>query len=123
MEMKTKLFFTGLALMALTALTSAQNNGTDKNQLNPTGKCLAYVDANNNGICDNFENRMTTSPARNRNANCRRYAQGKQMGQGMGQGMGRGMGRGRRMAQGQRSGNFVDANKNGVCDFYEKNLK
>lgn len=118
MEMKTKLFFTGLALMALTAMVNAQTSGTDKTPQNPSGKRLAFVDANKNGICDNFENRITTVPAGNRSGNCRRCAQGKQMGQGMG----RGMGRGRRMAQGQKSGNFVDVNKNGVCDFFEGGL-
>ena len=95
--MKTKLFFTGLALMALTVLASAQNNGLDKNLQNPSGKGLAYVDANKNGICDNFENRITTVPAGNRNCNCRGCVQGKQNGKqngkGMGQGMGQGMGR------------------------------
>lgn len=124
--MKTKLFFTVLALV-LTAIAGAQNIGADKNQQNPAGQCLAFVDANKNGICDNFENRMTNVPAANSNSNCRGCAQRQQCCQGMGQGMrqrmGRRMGPGKRMAGGQGSGNFVDANKNGVCDFYESAVK
>ena len=124
--MKTKLFITGLAVMALTALASAQNNGVDKNQQNTSGKCLAFVDANKNGICDNYEYRMTTVPVGDKNGNCRCCVQGNQRGQGMGRGMGPvngmwpGQKQGNGMGQGQgRNRNFVDADKNGVCDYFE----
>jgi len=71
MEMKTKLFITGLALMAITTLASAQNNGVSQSQQKGTGSGLAYVDANKNGICDNCENRTSNVPFGRRNFYCR----------------------------------------------------
>ena len=115
--MKTKLFITGLALMAITTLASAQNNGVSQSQQKGTGSGLAYVDANKNGICDNYENRTSNLPAGRRNIYCRFNVQGQQ-GLGLGQRQGNGMGQG----QG-RNRNFVDADKNGVCDFYEASSK
>jgi len=53
MVMKTKLFITGLALIAMTTLASAQNQGTGQGKQNATGKGMAYVDANKDGVCDN----------------------------------------------------------------------
>jgi len=110
--MKTKLFLTGLALMAITAFANAQEpvagqgQGNCKGPCNGTGKGVAFVDKNNNGICDNYENR--TANATNNKGN----GTGKCDGTGKGQGQGRGKGR-----------NFVDANKNGICDYYEANTK
>ena len=54
--MKTKLLITGLAFMAITTLVSAQNQGASQGPMNGTGKGSAFVDANKNGICDNYEN-------------------------------------------------------------------
>lgn len=127
MEMKTKLFITGLAFMALTTLAGAQDPGAGQKQQNVTGYGQAYVDANNNGICDNFENGTSNGPKGQRRGNFRGCAMGQKQvsgpGQGQGQGQGPGMGQ-RGMRQGQGRGrNFVDADKNGVCDFYEKQVK
>ena len=74
--MKTKLFITGLALMAVTTLASAQNTGESQSQQNVTGRGLAYVDANNNGICDNYENHVLDVPCCRRNFYCRFNGQG-----------------------------------------------
>lgn len=62
MVMKTKLFFTGLALMASITLISAQGNGcrngsgngSGNGNCNGTGKGTSYVDANKDGKCDNL---------------------------------------------------------------------
>ena len=111
--MKTKLLVTGLALLALTTLASAQNNGTSQGQQNQTGKGSAWVDSNNDGICDNFDTQKTSCP--------RGKAQGKVSG--AGQGRKQGMcpcGKGQR--RGNQS-NFVDIDKNGVCDFRETPVK
>lgn len=100
--MKTKLFLTGLALIAITAFASAQDpvagqgQGNGRGRCNGTGKGAAFVDANNDGICDN-QGKRTANMAGNRgNGTCN--------GKGQGQGKGK---------------NFVDANKNGICDRFE----
>ena len=115
--MKTKLLITGLALVALTTLAGAQDQETGQRQQNGKGKGSTFVDANKNGICDNYENRATTSTAIAGNNNC--------------QGCGRGLKLGHRHSSGQqgmRQGrgygkNFMDANKNGICDHRETPTK
>jgi hypothetical protein len=116
--MKTKLFLTGLALMAITVFANGQDpvvkqgrgngqrNGQCCGRCNGTGKGAAFVDKNNNGVCDNFENSTTNK------TDSTKIGIGKR--NGCGQGLRQGKGRGR---------NFVDANKNGICDFYETNTK
>jgi len=117
MEMKTKLLITGLAFMAITTLVSAQNQGAGQRQMNGTGKGSAFVDTNKNGICDNLENRQANSTTNTESNNC--------MGYGRRQGYGQGKGSGQmcmRQGRGNRN-NFVDADKNGICDFRESPAK
>lgn len=121
--MKTKLFLTGIALMALTAFTIAQEPGTGRGVRNGTGKGPAYVDTNNNHVCDNYENN-TARNGRHAKGNARFQAvKGQRPGQSVvhGQGRGRGAGHGLAQNQGRRGTgrNFVDADKNGICDYYE----
>jgi hypothetical protein len=110
--MKTKIFLTGLALIAITLFANAQDpaaktgqgtgpgNGQCRGRFcggcNGTGKGVAFVDANKDGVCDNLGSRTAATTGNNGN--------GKSNGQGRGKGKGR---------------NFVDANKNGVCDTIE----
>ena len=115
--MKTKLLFTGLAFMAITTMVSAQNQGTGQRQMNGKGKGTTFVDANKNGICDNYENRTSGSTSAVVNNNCPGCGRGLRNGQGQVSGQ-RGMGLGR---GNQR--NFVDADKNGICDFRETPAK
>jgi hypothetical protein len=105
--MKTKLIISGLVFLAVTTIAGAQNNGAQTRQKNCTEKGIAYVDANKNGICDNYENSTSAATPGKRRGNV------KCCGMGSGQGQ-RGMGQG----QGKRL-NFVDADKNGICDNYE----
>lgn len=104
--MKTKIFLTGLALMAVTAMVSAQDpvavKGNGYGRCCGSGKGSAFVDNNKNGICDNFENRTASKSGNRRNENC------------TGNGQGRKQGKGR---------NFVDANGNGICDNFEARTK
>jgi hypothetical protein len=100
--MKTKLIISGLAFLAITTMAGAQNNGAQNRQRNCSGKGIAYVDANKNSICDNYENSTPAAASDKRRGN-KKY--------GIGQGQ-NGMGQGRRL-------NFVDANKNGICDYFE----
>ena len=113
--MKTRLFISGLAFMALTTLASAQNQNTSSPM--PQGgkdKGANFVDANKDGICDNFGKNGGNG------SNCMRSGAGNGCGmggrqmQGMGKGMGQGKGQGK---------NFVDADKNGVCDNFEAAAK
>lgn len=112
--MKTKLFLTGLALMAVTVFASAQDpvagqgqgRGNGCGRCNGTGKGAAFVDKNNDGVCDNYENRAANVTGNKGNGNGKCDCTGK------GQGQGRGKGR-----------NFVDANKNGICDYFEADTK
>jgi len=103
--MNAKLIISGLAFLAITTVAGAQNNGVQNRQRNYAGKGAVYVDANKNGICDNFENSVSSG------ALCKRSGNGKFCGMRQGQrGMGHGQGKGI---------NFVDADKNGICDNYE----
>jgi hypothetical protein len=112
--MKTKLFLTGLAFVALTSVSLAQTTQPNKQAPN-RGQGMAWVDENKNGVCDNFESRQgNRGPGA---GNC--FLGGRGNGRGMGNCYGRGPGRGRGMGKGMGQGNgrnFVDNNNNGVCD-------
>jgi len=122
--MKTKLLISGLAFLALTTLASAQNKDVSS-PLPQSGKArgINFVDTNKNGICDNYENNAANS------SNCRRLGANNCCGLGRRQmqGQGNGVGRGRNrfgMGQGKGRGrNFVDSDKNGICDYYESVTK
>jgi hypothetical protein len=103
--MKTKLLITGLAFVAMTTLASSQNNVAGQSQLNVTGRGSAYVDTNNNDICDNYENRVSNAPGGNRNLYCVFNGQ-EQSGQGQGQRLRfrNSMGHGQRMGNGMAGG-------------------
>lgn len=104
--MKTKIFLSGLAILALTIFASAQNpvsgRGNGNGGCKGTAKCSAFVDANKNGICDTYENRTANTSVGKGSGNC------------VGNGQGQGKGKGKK---------FVDANKNGICDTFEARTK
>lgn len=106
--MKTRLFLSILAFGALTVFASAQ---TTDQYSSPAAKGrghgVNWVDANNNGVCDNLESGT-------------RMGKGQQMGKGNKNHRGQGKGIGRGNKQGA---NFVDENKNGVCDYRETPAK
>jgi hypothetical protein len=109
MVMKTKLLITGLALVAATVMVNAQQgNGKGCGKCKGKSSGTAYVDKNNDGVCDNFEKKQagTTTKKGNGSGNC--DGTGKVKSKGNGQGKGK---------------NFVDANKDGVCDNKESNTK
>jgi len=127
-----------LAVVLSVGLVTAQEQEiTGKNI--PTQNGPAYVDKNNNAVCDNFENGTPVNP----NANGKqRLLDGSGRGRGQGYGLRNGRGRGARAgrgyvntdesgtivqrrrpgrATGLRNGkgsavNFVDANDNSICD-------
>ncbi|WP_436415905.1 hypothetical protein [Petrimonas sp.] len=117
--MKTKLFISALAVVLSVGMVTAQNqNQVKKDATTSTQNGPAFVDKDNNGVCDNLEN----GTPRNPNANGKqRLLDGSGSGQGKGQGLRNGQGRGQGKGTGLRNGkgyaaNFVDANKNGICD-------
>lgn len=133
--MKTKLFISGLALMALIMSANAQdkNPGQSQQQTNTPAPRGAYTDANNNGICDYYEQPGTSYRygrgmgymSAPRSGYGRGYAAGRGgMGPGYGRGLAAGQGRGLGPGQGQGLAPggryFVDTDKNGVCDRYEQ---
>ena len=136
--MKTRLFFTVAAFIALTVVAGAQTTDITPGQ---TGKGRAagntFVDADKDGVCDNYENgtrpgHRAYSAGENQAAANRGpgkgqgLAQGNRKGQGRSTGMAAGRGAGRAQGtvpgRGRNSGHgpaFVDADKDGVCDNLE----
>ena len=113
--MKATTILAALFLMATTAIVSAQTPVKNQKSTTTQGNGPAYVDQNNNGVCDNYEN--GTSPR----AKGQAIGKGNRKnatGQGRGQGLGKGKGLGERQGTGQGR-NFSDDNKDGVCDRYE----
>ncbi len=108
----TALLFMGISTLATgqettksTATTSEKAQVTQ--QVGTNVQQPYFVDKDNNGVCDNYEN------------GTRRM--GKRMGQGQGLGRcrGAGFGRGQFNMNGQGRGgnaNYVDADKDGICD-------
>ncbi len=127
--MKTRLFLTVALFAAMTIIASAQT--TEKSQVQ-TGKGRAagnaWVDANKDGVCDNYENgtrmgRRAYSAGENQTAMARGAGKGQGKGKGMHAGQGQAQGRGKGVAagKGQARGKgqgpaFVDANNDGICD-------
>ncbi len=117
--MKTKVFITAMALVVTMGLATAQNqNQAKKETAKTTQNRPAFVDKNNNAVCDNFEN----GTPRNPNANGKqRLFDGSGRGQGKSQGLRNGRGQGKGMRDGRGQGpNFVDSDKDGICDRREK---
>ena len=138
--MKTRLFLTMAAFIAMTALVSAQDTQQSTTQ---TGRGRAagntWVDADNDGVCDNYQNgtrmgRRAYSAGANMTAANR--GGGRGAGQGVVAGNGNGMGRGQAATGGRGTGRtqgtapgrgrfngrgpaYADANNNGVCDNLE----
>ncbi|MBE0677605.1 MAG: hypothetical protein IH592_02455, partial [Bacteroidales bacterium] len=106
--MKTRLFLTVAAFVAMTAIATAQ---TAKPAADQTGRGRAagnvYVDADKDGVCDNYTNgtrqgRRAYSAGANQNAANR--GPGKGQGQGQAAATGHGQGRGQGHSQGVAAG-------------------
>jgi len=128
MKMKMKLLITILAFFAMTAFANAQNKQATDQAQQSTAQVNrgTYIDADNNGVCDNFER---TGNFRNGRRDANAVAPGNRRGMQPGQGRGLGPGQGRGLGPGQGRGQapggrfYVDSDKNGVCDYYEKTVK
>lgn len=142
------------------ATTSQTQKQVPKDKNVPTENGPLYVDKNNNGVCDNYENGTPRNPkatGQGRLLDGSGVGRGQAIGKGQGNGRGRaigprdGRGQGQGRAVGPRGGegrgkaigprtgqgrgpgkgaglrngkgyeeNYVDANKNGVCDRREQ---
>ena len=109
--MKAKVIFMAVALVAMTGAVYAQSTAKQKTQ-----QGVNYVDENKNGVCDNYEN---GKGGNNPKGDGVRLKDGS--GRTSGKGKGCGNCQGMRNGQGNRGKNYVDANKNGICDNREKN--
>mgnify|MGYP006292184953 CR=1 FL=1 len=111
-----KLIFTlamaaGLALAANPAQAQnnqGQNQQNQEKQVNTQNPRSGFVDNNNDGVCDNYTGNRPGQGLGPGNGNGPGRANGKGLGRGRGDGQGRGDG-----------GNFVDNDKNGICDNLE----
>lgn len=143
--MKPKFFITVLFIFLLSCFVTAQTRSADQSQQTPVppGRGV-YVDANNNGVCDYYEQPGVVPGYGRRMVNARGGGYGRGYAAGYGGGRGAGMGYGRALPAGQGRGlgpakgwgrglgpgqgrgaapggrYFVDENKNGVCDVYEQ---
>lgn len=126
MVMKTRLFLTVIAFMAISVTAFSQDKEAvqDKNDATRPGMGY-YADQDNDGVCDNYPgNRMQAGNGRGKgNGQAAQGRRGMANGQGRGlrpsQGRGMGPGQGKGMAPG--GSNYVDANNNGICDLRESN--
>jgi len=144
--MRARIYITVLILSGLSILVNAQDKTVKQVPQTPLPADRGvYVDANNNGICDYYENpgayygygrgnRTAIGYGRGRGpgqgrgngpgGSARRAlppSQGRGLGPAKGWGRGLGPGRGQGLATGGRY--FIDADKNGVCDTFEQSVK
>ncbi len=113
----TALLFMGVSTLATgqettksTATTGEKAQVTQQTQATTNVQRPYFVDKDNNGVCDNYENGN------------RRMGQRMGRGQGLGRCRGAGFGRGQGRMNGQGrggNGNFVDADKDGICDYQQ----
>ena len=107
MIMKTKLLLAGLAFFAFATMASAQDTNVRGNrQYQNQNQSPGFRDADKDGVCDNYAAR------RSGQGNATGYGRGNGRNQCLNQANGRGGSH-----QGRR--NFVDVNKNGICDRLE----
>jgi len=143
--MRARFFITLLILSGLSIIAGAQDKSESQAQQTPvpSGRGI-YVDANNNGICDYYENPGAYYGYGRGNRAAIGYGRGRGAGRSFGNGAGRGMGRalppsqgrglgpakgwGRGLGPGRGQGlapggrYFIDADKNGVCDTFEQSV-
>ncbi|KKB45243.1 MAG: DUF6520 family protein [Bacteroidales bacterium] len=135
--MKKKLILSLFALIATIGIASAQNTQTKSQTQTTQTRRTCFVDANNNGVCDSYENGtckvgngkgLQDGSGRGqglRNGSGRRGGGNQAIGQGRGRGgnAGQGLRNGSGRGNGGRAANFVDANNNGICDRRETTTK
>ncbi|NCC62942.1 MAG: hypothetical protein EOM12_18970 [Verrucomicrobiae bacterium] len=106
--MKTKILLSALAVVLSVGLVTAQEQKQEqvKSEEIPTQRGPAYLDKDNNAVCDNFENGTPVNP----NANGKqRLLDGSGRGRGQAYGMRYGRGRGARAGRG-----YVDTDESGT---------
>jgi len=102
--MKTKAIVMALSFIATFGILSAQVKKTETS--NPASKKTCYVDVNKNNVCDKSENKTCIVDVKRLRDSCVINTGNRQC---LRDGSGRGKGKGKKS-------NFLDANKNGICD-------
>jgi hypothetical protein len=115
--MKIRILLSALALLAATSIVSAQTSATLKQKEKTAKQSQAFVDNNNNGVCDNFEKQQAEGKKEKGKGECcgKKKADCKEQAVAQGQAYGDCKGN----CQGQcreKCKNFADANNDGVCD-------
>ncbi len=82
--MKARIFLTGLAVLALTTFTNAQSPQGGKGNCNGSGKGVAFVDSNNDGVCDNYGTNKSTAQRGKRDGSGNGQGKGNKKGSGTG---------------------------------------
>lgn len=142
--MTSKLLIAVLIISVFPLLSYAQQKALTTSPQASVPARGAYVDANNNGICDYYEGSGTSYGYRRAGRNAAAPANGRGMAAGQARGAGQGNGWRRNMPTGQGRGlgpakgwgrglgpgqgqgmapggrYFVDSDNNGICDTYEK---
>lgn len=88
--MKAQIFLTGLAIVALTTFANAQNPRGGNGNCNGTGKGIAFVDNNKDGVCDNYSTDKSAAQKGKRAGSGNCVGQGKGNNSGKKQGSGSG---------------------------------
>ena len=110
--MKTKIFLTVILLIAATAMINAQAQGRGRSSATQNAPRVAWVDQDNNGVCDNFTRGNPGGQGKGAgkgNGTCDGTAKGKGTGKGNANGAGNGTGKG-------KGTKFADTDNDGVCD-------
>lgn len=115
--MKTKLIFTFLLVVATTLTLTAQTPKSAE-PTNQDNKKSCYVDANKNGVCDNYENKTCKSTTTNEVKKGKQHACGTCNAKSKGKCC-KGSGSGNCCSAKTKGHNFIDKNNNGVCDHKE----
>lgn len=126
--MKLRILLSGLALMAATALVSAQTGSNTNAPKDTPVKGQAFVDNNSDGVCDNYQAGKAGQGNRQGICNGKRQGACKGQAQGLAQGNGQGVTQAKGVCNGKGKGqakdrNFVDANNDGVCDNFKEPTK
>lgn len=126
--MKTFVFTIAFAFMTVVAFgqdnqQSPKASKTRTETRSQTQKGPNFVDKNNNGMCDNYENGVRRGRGMGRNGKGANFVDKDKDGICDNYQSGNSRGNGKRMGKKGKGRNFVDADKDGVCDNFQKRRK
>lgn len=116
--MKSKVILAAIAMVAAVSVSLAQNTNEIKSSESHKS---CFVDANKNGVCDKHEDGTckTGTEIQNRHRNGNGSHEGNGHGNVYGKNKNHGNCDGSGRTNGGKGANYVDTNKNGICDHRE----